>query len=72
VTGVVAVGSRARLSESGRRRLTLPAMCVATFMIQLDVTIVNVSLPSIQRNLHTTPGDLEWVISAYALAPLDR
>jgi EmrB/QacA subfamily drug resistance transporter len=51
-----------------RRRLTLLAMCVATFMMQTDVTIVNVALPSIQRDLHMAPGDLEWVISAYALA----
>jgi len=56
------------LSESRRQWLTLAAMCVATFMIQLDVTIVNVALPSIQRGLHMTAGDLEWVISAYALA----
>src|SRR6476469_9262098 len=56
------------LSESRRQRLTLAAMCVATFMIQLDVTIVNVALPSIQRGLHMTAGDLEWGISAYALA----
>jgi EmrB/QacA subfamily drug resistance transporter len=48
--------------------MTLLAMCVATFMIQLDVTIVNVALPSIQRSLRTTPGGLEWIISAYALA----
>ncbi len=32
------------------------------------VTVVNVALPSIQRDLHMAPGDLEWVISAYALA----
>src|SRR5580692_3445261 len=56
------------MSDSRRQRLTLAAMCVATFMIQVDVTIVNVALPSIQRDLHMTPGDLEWVISAYALA----
>jgi DHA2 family methylenomycin A resistance protein-like MFS transporter len=55
-------------SESQRQRLTLAAMCVATFMIQVDVTIVNVALPAIQRGLHMTAGDLEWVISAYALA----
>jgi MFS transporter, DHA2 family, methylenomycin A resistance protein len=48
--------------------LTLLAMCVSNFIIQVDVTIVNVALPSIQHGLHTTPGDLEWVISAYALA----
>jgi MFS transporter, DHA2 family, methylenomycin A resistance protein len=60
---------RTRAIEDQRRRsLALLAMCVATFMIQLDVTIVNVALPSIQRSLHTTPGGLEWVISAYALA----
>jgi len=46
----------------------LLAMCAATFIIQVDVTIVNVALPSIQSSLHTTPGELEWVISAYALA----
>ena len=49
------------------RWLTLLAMCVATFMLSLDVTIVNVALPSIQRELHMSAGDLEWVISAYAL-----
>jgi MFS transporter, DHA2 family, methylenomycin A resistance protein len=54
-------------SESRRRRLTLLAMCVSYFIIQVDVTIVNVALPSIQHGLHTTPGNLEWVISAYAL-----
>jgi DHA2 family methylenomycin A resistance protein-like MFS transporter len=56
------------LSASLRRRLTLAAMCVATFMIQVDVTIVNVALPSLQRGLRMTAGELEWVISAYALA----
>lgn len=64
----VSAGPRHGLGDVRRRRLTLLAMCVATFMIQLDVTIVNVALPSIQRDLHMTPGDLEWVISAYALA----
>jgi MFS transporter, DHA2 family, methylenomycin A resistance protein len=57
-----------QFSQSRRRRLTLLAMCVSSFIIQVDVTIVNVALPSIQHSLHTTPGDLEWVISAYALA----
>jgi MFS transporter, DHA2 family, methylenomycin A resistance protein len=55
-------------SESQRRRLTLLAMCVSLFIIQADVTIVNVALPSIQHGLRTTPGGLEWVISAYTLA----
>jgi MFS family permease len=51
-----------------RRRLTLLAMCIATLMIQLDVAIVTVALPSIQRDLQVTPGALEWVISGYALS----
>jgi EmrB/QacA subfamily drug resistance transporter len=61
---------RAAADPTGRRRrrLTLLAMCVATFMIQLDVTIVNVALPSIQRDLRVSAGALEWVISGYALS----
>ena len=51
-----------------QKRLTLLAMCIAQGMILLDVTIVNVALPSIQRELHESSSDLEWVISAYALS----
>jgi len=51
-----------------QRRLTLLAVCVATFMIQIDVTIVNVALPHIQADLRMSPGGLEWVVSAYALS----
>jgi EmrB/QacA subfamily drug resistance transporter len=43
-------------------------MCVASFMIQLDVTIVNVALPRIQQGLALTVGQLEWVVSGYALS----
>lgn len=50
------------------RRLTLVAVCVASFMILLDLTIVNVALPRMQSGLQMTPGALEWVISGYALA----
>lgn len=57
-------GSRA----AHRRGLTLAAMCIAQGMTLLDVTIVNTALPSIQRELHMTAGQLEWVISAYALS----
>jgi EmrB/QacA subfamily drug resistance transporter len=46
---------------------TLFAMCFALFMIQLDNTIVQVALPSIQRTLHTTPETLQWTIDAYVL-----
>jgi MFS transporter, DHA2 family, methylenomycin A resistance protein len=48
--------------------LTLVAMCVAQGMIFLDTTIVNVALPSIQRELDVDPGNLIWVVNAYVLA----
>jgi EmrB/QacA subfamily drug resistance transporter len=50
-----------------RRWWTLGAVCVATFMLLLDVTIVNVALPDIQRDLHASFEDLQWVVDAYAL-----
>jgi len=48
--------------------VTLIAMCVAQGMILLDNTIVNVALPSIQRELDVDPGNLIWVVNAYVLA----
>ena len=51
----------------GRQRWTLVATCFAQFMILLDVTIVNVALPSIQHELDVTPGTLVWTINAYVL-----
>jgi EmrB/QacA subfamily drug resistance transporter len=46
---------------------TLIAISVATFMLLLDVTVVNVALPEIQRDLGASFEDLQWVIDAYAL-----
>jgi MFS transporter, DHA2 family, methylenomycin A resistance protein len=57
-----------RKNSAWQRRLTLLAMCIAQGMILLDVTIVNIALPSIQRELHASAGELEWVISGYALS----
>ena len=56
------------IAGRGHRRLTLLTLCVATFMVSLDLTIVNVALPVVQRDLHMSPGGLEWVISAYSLS----
>jgi EmrB/QacA subfamily drug resistance transporter len=50
-----------------RKWWTLLAVCVATFMLLLDVTIVNVALPSIERELHAGLTKLQWVIDAYTL-----
>ena len=46
---------------------TLLAVCVGTFMLLLDVTIVVVAIPDIQRGLHASFGHIQWVIDAYAL-----
>ena len=46
---------------------TLVVVCAATFMLLLDVTIVIVALPAIQKGLHTSFSDVQWVIDAYAL-----
>src|SRR5919199_3599637 len=51
-----------------RKAWTLVAVCIATFMLLLDITIVNVALPAIQRALHASLSDLQWVVDAYALA----
>ena len=50
-----------------RKSWTLILVCVATFMLLLDITIVNVALPSIQRKLDASLSSLQWVVDAYAL-----
>ena len=50
-----------------RKWWTLLVVCVATFMLLLDITIVNVALPDIQADLKSDFSDLQWVIDAYAL-----
>jgi len=50
-----------------RKWWTLVAVCAATFMLLLDITIVNVALPAIQRALDASFSDLQWVVDAYAL-----
>ena len=59
---------RIRLNDGNRRWWTLAAMCFALFMVMLDNTVVNVALPSIQRDLRTSIAGLEWTVNAYTLA----
>src|SRR6059058_2110697 len=49
------------------RRWTLVAVCATTFMLLVDITIVNVALPSVQRQLHASLTGLQWVVDAYAV-----
>ena len=50
-----------------RKRVTLLALCLAAYIISLDVTIVNVALPSLVRQAGATTTDLQWVVDAYNL-----
>src|SRR5437763_5868388 len=51
-----------------RKWWTLIAVSVATFMLLLDITVVNTALPSIEKDLSASFSDLQWVIDAYTLA----
>src|SRR4051812_31595523 len=53
---------------AGRGRWTLVAVCATTFMLLVDITIVNVALPSIQRELDASLTGLQWVVDAYAVS----
>jgi MFS family permease len=55
------------VTEANSRWWTLAAMCFALFMLMLDNTVVNVALPSIQRDLHASLAALEWTVNAYTL-----
>src|SRR5467141_5221192 len=47
--------------------VVLVLICLAQFMVILDATIVNVALPSIQKDLHLSEANLQWIVNAYAL-----
>lgn len=54
--------------ETRRRKdLVLAVCCVAQFMVILDLSIINVALPSIQSALRISAADLQWVVNAYAI-----
>jgi EmrB/QacA subfamily drug resistance transporter len=55
------------ITDQNRKWWTLGAMSFALFMIMLDNTVVNVALPSIQRDLNASLSALEWTINAYTL-----
>ena len=57
-------------AQTTARRPVISALgliCAAQFVLQLDFSIVNVALPTIQRELGFVPADLQWVVTGYAL-----
>ena len=59
---------RQLITDDNRKWWTLGAMCFALFMIMLDNTVVNVALPSIQRDLDASISGLEWTVNGYTLS----
>ena len=51
----------------GRRRLILAICCLSLFIVGLDVTIVNIALPSLRADLDASVSGLQWVLDAYTL-----
>jgi DHA2 family methylenomycin A resistance protein-like MFS transporter len=54
--------------STARQRAAFMVMCVGYFLVLLDVTVVNVALPTIAKGLHGTTSDLQWVVDGYAIA----
>src|SRR5256886_3928469 len=61
---IASIGNK---NSDSRRWWALAVIIAAQFMVILDVAIVNVALPSIKSDLHFSPTNLQWVISAYAI-----
>ncbi len=56
------------ITDENAKWWTLAAMCFALFMIMLDNTVMNVALPSIQKDLGASISSLEWVVNGYSLS----
>jgi EmrB/QacA subfamily drug resistance transporter len=65
---MVTISPSSRVDRDARRRsVVLATCCLGVFMAGIDVTIVNVALPSIQRALHASVSGLQWTVDAYTL-----
>jgi EmrB/QacA subfamily drug resistance transporter len=53
--------------SASNKWLILVIACLAQFMVVLDITIVNIALPSVQRGLHFSAANLQWVVNGYTL-----
>ncbi|HEY2641511.1 MAG TPA: MFS transporter [Streptosporangiaceae bacterium] len=65
---ILALQSAAGDPPDPRRWLTLVILLLAAFMNLLDVSIVNIAVPSIQRDLHASYADVQWALAGYTLA----
>jgi EmrB/QacA subfamily drug resistance transporter len=65
--GSFKVAKRQLSKHSENKWIVLAVLALAQFMVVLDVSIVNVALPSMARALHFAPNNLQWVVTAYTL-----
>src|SRR5579875_1092111 len=63
----VTASSPPAAGRQSNKWLILVIACLAQFMVVLDITIVNIALPSVQRGLHFSAADLQWVVNGYTL-----
>src|ERR1700683_1365167 len=63
------MGDQPPAAAGGPRRaaFVISLICAAQFVLQLDFSVVNVALPTIQRELHMAPAELQWIVTGYAL-----
>src|SRR6202453_5281060 len=66
-TAIPAVSADAGTSTGLRLGLALGLVVAAQFVLQLDFSIVNIALPTIKRELHFAPANLQWIVTGYAL-----
>jgi DHA2 family multidrug resistance protein-like MFS transporter len=68
--GMAAIGARASLTPQSkdRRWIILPVLCLSVFLVVVDNTIVNVALPTLNRQLGASITSLQWIVDAYSLA----
>src|SRR5947199_9782473 len=59
--------AEATVQQRPHLRATLLLACLAQFMVILDVSVVNVALPTIRGGLHFTEQDLQWLVNAYTV-----
>jgi EmrB/QacA subfamily drug resistance transporter len=67
LNGVILANTRQLSRHSENKWVDLALLALEQFMVVLDIAIVNVALPSINRELHFAAGGLQWVITAYTL-----
>jgi EmrB/QacA subfamily drug resistance transporter len=67
-TEATAPATLAPASARSRQPLQLALILVAAFMVVLDFSIVNVALPSIERELHMPPDAVQWIVTGYAIS----